>query len=323
MPISAPSRLQDRLTPEALARLGSMELRARRIVEGFITGLHRSPYHGFSVEFAQHRPYNPGDALRHVDWKVWGRRDRLVVKQYEEETNLRHTVVLDTSASMRYRGSGPEGSEERLSKLEYGATLAAALHTLMVRQRDATGLAAFDARVHTLVPPRSTRAHLRELLARLDALATAPPAPDPSPEGHTAVAAALHDVAERLPRRSLVTLISDLFETAAEADELTRALRHLRHRGHETLVLHVLDRASEQRFEIGDRPVRMRDLETGETLTLQPAQLREHVRAATTAFADDARRRCREVEADYALVDTARPYADALAAYLQKRKRLF
>ena len=313
--VSAPS---ERLTPEALARIHSMELRARLIVEGFITGLHRSPYHGFSVEFAEHRPYNAGDELRHVDWKVWARKDRFMVKRYEEETNLRHVVVLDTSASMRYRGD----AEGALSKLEFGATLAAALHTLMVRQRDATGLAAFDASVHTLVPPRSTRTHLRALLAELDRIARAP-APEPDAETPTsAVADALHEVAERLPRRSLVTLVSDLFETAADADELGRALRHLRHRGHEVLVLHVLDARTEHRFDFADLPVRLRDLETGEEVTLQPAQLRAHYREAADAFVADLRRRCREIEADYALVDTAQPYADALAAYLQKRNRL-
>ncbi|MEM1055018.1 MAG: DUF58 domain-containing protein [Bacteroidota bacterium] len=311
--MSSPS---DRLTPEALARIGSLELRARLIVEGFITGMHRSPYHGFSVEFAQHRPYNIGDGLRHVDWKVWARKDRWVVKQYEEETNLRHAVVLDTSPSMRYAGTAG------VSKLAYGATLAAALHTLMVRQRDATGLAAFDSGVHTLLPPRATRQHLRGLLATLDRILGATPTPHQD-QGASAVAQALDEVAERLPRRSLVTVISDLFETVDGADEVVRALRHLRHRGHEVLVFHVLDASTERHFAFDDVPVRFRDLETGEELTLQPAQLREHYTQAAEAFVADVRRRCREIEADYAVLDTAQPYDLALAAYLQKRKRLY
>ncbi|HEX8386988.1 MAG TPA: DUF58 domain-containing protein, partial [Rubricoccaceae bacterium] len=173
--------MPDLLTPEALARVATMELRARLIVEGFLTGLHRSPFHGFSVEFAEHRAYNAGDELRHVDWKVFGRNDRLFVKQYEEETNLRHYVVLDTSASMRYAGAAG------VTKLTYGATLAAALHALMARQRDATGLMAFDRTVHTLVRPGSTRAHLQALFATLDRLAAAPP-PEAS---ESAVAGAL------------------------------------------------------------------------------------------------------------------------------------
>ena len=150
------------LDPVAVSKLSTMELRARLIVEGFITGLHRSPYHGFSVEFAEHRPYNPGDELRHVDWKVYAKTDRFYVKQYDEETNLRHHVVLDTSPSMRYKG------EAELSKLEYGSYLAAGLHNLMLKQRDATGLIGFDESVHTLRPPKATPGYLRQLLAALE-----------------------------------------------------------------------------------------------------------------------------------------------------------
>ena len=301
------------LTPEALARVESLELRARLVVEGFITGMHRSPFHGFSVEFAQHRAYNPGDDLRHVDWKVYARKERLFVKQYEEETNLRHFVVLDTSASMRYAG------DAAVTKLAYGATLAASLHVLMARQRDATGLVAFDRAVHTFVRPKSTRAHVRGLLATLDALATG----DQPAGTETAAADVLHDVAERIPRRALVVVVSDLFDTAAGADDLVKALRHLRHRGHEVVVFHVLDAATERRFDVGDVPVRFRDLETGEERTLQPAQIRAGYREAAEAFLTDVERRCREVGADYVALDTARPYADALRAYLDKRRRLY
>ncbi|MFN3597817.1 MAG: DUF58 domain-containing protein [Rubricoccaceae bacterium] len=313
--MSAPARAP-LLSPEALARIDAMELRARLIVEGFITGLHKSPYHGFSVEFAEHRPYNAGDELRHVDWKVWARKDRLFVKQYEEETNLRHFVVLDTSASMRYGGAAG------VTKLHYGATLAAALHALMVRQRDATGLFAFDRAVHTARPARATRAHLRALHATLGALADTPPAPEP-PGPQSAAAAALHEIAERIPRRALVVVVSDLFENVAETDELARALRHLRHRGHEVLVFHVLDAATERAFAFPDVPVRLRDLETGAEMTVQPAQLREHYQAAAAAFLETFRRRCRELSVDLVEIDTARPYTDALAAYLGKRRRLY
>ena len=299
------------LAPADLARVASFELRARGVVEGFITGLHKSPFHGFSVEFAEHRAYTPGDALRDVDWKVYGRSDRLVVKRYEEETNLRHYVVLDTSASMGHVGAAG------ISKLAYGATLAGALHVLMARQRDATGLVAFDREVHTLVRPRSTRSHVRELLSRLAAVAEAPAGPE------TDVARALHQVAERIPRRALVVVISDLFDSAGDVDQTVKALRHLRHRGHEVVVLHVLDAATERRFDLGDRPVRVRDLETGEERTLQPAQVREGYRAAAEAFVEGMARACRNAGVDYEALDTARPYADALRAYLDKRRRLF
>ncbi|MEO0558503.1 MAG: DUF58 domain-containing protein [Bacteroidota bacterium] len=301
------------LTPDALARVESLELRARMVVEGFITGMHRSPFHGFSVEFAQHRAYNPGDDLRHVDWKVYARKERLFIKQYEEETNLRHFVVLDTSASMRYTG------DAAVSKLEYGATLAGSLHVLMSKQRDATGLIAFDNAVHTSVPPKSTRSHVRGLLATLADLSTQPE----HPGTETAAADVLHDVAERIPRRALVVVISDLFDTVGGADELVKALRHLRHRGHEIVVFHVLDAATERRFDVGDAPVRFRDLETGEERTLQPAQLRAGYREAAEAFLVDVQRRCLEVGADYVPLDTARPYSDALRAYLDKRRRLY
>ena len=300
------------LTPSELAQIESFELRARAVVEGFITGLHKSPYHGFSVEFAEHRAYTAGDPLRHVDWKVYARSGRLVTKRYEEETNLRHYVVLDTSASMRYAGHAG------ISKLEYGATLAGALHVLMNRQRDATGLVGFDRDVHTLIQPKGTRAHVRVLLGRLAQFVA-----DAEAGTATHAADALHEVAERIPRRALVVVVSDLFDSAAGAEDTVRALRHLRHRGHEVVVFHVLDAATERRFEFGDRPVRVRDLETGEERTLQPAQVREGYQQAAEAFLDDVRRSCREAGVDYVPLDTARPYADALRAYLDKRKRLY
>jgi uncharacterized protein (DUF58 family) len=301
------------LEPETISQLNNMELRARLIVEGFITGLHRSPYHGFSVEFAEHRPYNPGDELRHVDWKVFAKTDRHYVKQYEEETNLRHYVVLDTSASMRYRG------EAGLSKLEYGAYLAAGLHYLMVRQRDATGLVAFDETVHTLMPPRSTQGYLRAILGRLDRLTDA----DPKVPPRTGAASALHEVAERIGRRSLVVVITDLFENVAQHDDLLKALQHLRYRGHEVLVFHVLESETERRFRFPDVPMLFRDMETGEEITLQPAQLREEYATAVQAFSDRFRRRCRQYNVDFVELDTAQPYDRALLAYLNKRGRLF
>ena len=334
------------LSPEALAQIESFELRARTVVEGFITGLHKSPYHGFSVEFAEHRAYNPGDDLRHVDWKVYGRSDRLVLKRYEEETNLRHYVALDTSASMRYAGHAG------LSKLEYGATLAGALHVLFARQRDATGLVTFGRGVRDLVPPKSTSSHVRTLLARLARLVQ-DPAPATPPGAESSAAETLHQVADRIPRRSLVVVVSDLFDNTggdgaanvagdavasgvtnaggggagrgglADADEFVRALGHLRHRGHEVIVFHVLDAATERRFAFPDAPVEVRDLETGETLTLQPGQLRESYQASAEAFLERIRRQCREAGVDYEALDTARPYADALRAYLDKRRRLY
>jgi len=309
--VARPDTLQY-LDPAVLSRLKNMELRARLIVEGFITGLHRSPYHGFSVEFAEHRPYNAGDELRHIDWKVYAKTDRFYVKQYEEETNLRHYVVLDTSPSMRYR------YRASLTKLEYGAYLAAALHFLMIRQRDATGLIAFDERVHTLLPPRSKPGYLYTLLAHLERLVRQ----ETTETRRTAVAPVLHEVAERIHRRALVVLITDLFDNLSTHDELLRALRHLRHRGHEVLVFHVLEGATERHFELPDRPLRLFDIETGEALTLHPAQFREAYVQAVQAFTEQFRRRCLEHRIDFVELDTGQPYATALMAYLNKRKRM-
>ncbi len=311
-PVSGPDTALRYLDPVIISQLKNMEMRARLIVEGFITGLHKSPYHGFSVEFAEHRPYNPGDELRHVDWKVYAKTDRHYVKQYEEETNLRHYVVLDTSPSMRYRHTAP------LSKLEYGSYLAAALHFLMIKQRDASGLIAFDEKVHTLRPPKSTPGYLRQLLAVLQNLSDAPPAET----RQTSAASVLNEVAERISRRSLVVVITDLFENIAAHEDLLKALRHLRYRGHEVLVFHVLESETERLFRFPDVPMLFRDMETGEEITLQPAQLRENYAEAVRVFGERFRRRCREFNVDFLELDTAEPYNTALLAYLNKRRNL-
>ncbi len=299
------------LDPAVVSRLKNMEIRARLIVEGFITGLHKSPYHGFSVEFAEHRPYNPGDELRHVDWKVYAKTDRHYVKQYEQETNLRSYVVLDTSSSMRFRYAGG------ISKLEYSAYLAAALHYMMLRQRDASGLIAFDESVHTIIEPKSTQSHLRRLLLTLESIADAKQV-----ESRTAAAASLEEVAERIARRSMVVLLTDLFENVGEHDRLLKALRHLRHRGHEVLVFHVLESDTERQFRFPDVPLLFRDMETGEELTLQPAQLRENYAEAARLFSESFRRRCLEQRIDFIEIDTAQPFDVALLAYLNKRGTL-
>lgn len=299
------------LDPHVISRLKSMDLRARLAVEGFITGLHRSPYHGFSVEFAEHRPYNPGDELRHVDWKVFGKTDRHYVKQYEEETNLRHYVVLDTSPSMRYRRTGS------LTKLAYGAYLAAALHYLMIRQRDATGLIGFDESVHTLLRPRCTASYMRRILAELERFTTLP-----SAGRRTHASAALHEVAERIHRRSFVVVITDLMENVGAAEDLVRALRHLRHRGHEVLVFRILEADTESKFNFENVPMVFRDMETGEEMSLHPAQLREAFVRTAQEFSARFRRRCLEQNVEFVELDTEESYGTALLSYLNKRRRL-
>ena len=288
-----------------------MNLRARLAVEGFITGLHRSPYHGFSVEFAEHRPYNPGDELRHVDWKVFGKTDRHYLKQYEEETNMRQYVVLDTSPSMRYRGRG------QLTKLEYGAYLAAALHFLMIRQRDATGLIGFDEQIHTLLRPRSSASYLRHILTRLERFTSLE-----QDNRRTNAAHALHSVAERISRRSFVTVITDLMENIGDAEDLVRALRHLRHRGHEVLLFRILDNETERDFAFNNVPTVLRDMETGQELAIHPAQLRESYKRTAGNISQWFRRRCLEQSVEFEELDTRESYGVALLAYLNKRSKL-
>ena len=300
------------LDPVTVSRLDNMELRARMIVEGFMTGLHKSPYHGFSVEFAEHRPYNSGDELRHVDWKVFAKTDRYYVKQFEEETNLRHYVVLDISTSMSYRGN------DGLSKIEYAAYLAGGLHYLMIKQRDASGLITFDDQLRDVLEPRSTRSYLRRILLTLEQ-AAARSTEEPT---RTGAAAALGQVAERIGRRSLVVVLTDLFENIGEHDDLLRALRHLRHRGHEVLVFHVLDSDTERRFRFPNVPMIFRDMETGREIALQPAHLAEHYQEAVAHFSERFRLRCREHGIDFVELDTAAPYDHALTSYMNKRSKM-
>ena len=289
------------LTPEAVARLRSMNLVARSVVEGFITGLHRSPYHGFSVEFAEHREYSPGDNIRYLDWTALARTDRYYVKQFEEETNLKAHILLDTSASMTYSSGG-------LTKLEYGAYLAASLAYLMVRQQDSVGLVTFDTDIRTFIPPRSTVTHLNVLLRSLE---------DLKPGGTTGVSSVFHRLAESIHRRGLIVIISDLFD---DEKEVMRALRHFRHKRHEVLIFHLFDK-DELEFPF-QRTSSFVDLETNETLQVDPKYIRREYLAQMEAFVNSYRRDCSESRVEYVVTDTSVPYDFMLTAYLGKRKRL-
>ncbi|MGH7340921.1 MAG: DUF58 domain-containing protein, partial [Candidatus Rokuibacteriota bacterium] len=241
------------LDPHFVSKLTRLDLTARLVVEGFLTGLHRSPYHGFSVEFAEHRQYMPGDPLRHLDWKVLAKSDRKYVKQYEEETNLRAMLLVDTSASMGYASAG-------VTKLDYTRQLAAALAYLMLRQNDAVGMFAFASGLGEQIPPRSTMGHIRPLLHLLDRL---------TPAGGTDFTASLHSLAERMTRRGLVILLSDLLD---QPERIAQAIHHFRHRKHEVLVFHVLD-PQEVAFDFRREAIYV-DLETGERVTTRPQELR-------------------------------------------------
>ncbi|HEX2310758.1 MAG TPA: DUF58 domain-containing protein [Vicinamibacterales bacterium] len=288
------------LDPAVIARIGGLELRARTIVEGFLSGLHRSPLKGFSVEFAEYRQYLPGDDLSTIDWKVYARSDRYYVKKYEEETNLRAHLLLDVSASMSY-GSGA------MTKRDYGSCLAASLAYLMNRQRDAAGLVTFDERILGWLPPSIRPGHLRALLVTLDRL----------PDGaKTDAGRPLHQLADALAKRGMVVLISDLLDEPARVID---GLKHFRFRGNDVLVFHVLDR-SELTFPF-DRPVRFRDLESGEEVIATPSEVRDEYLAGIRGLIETYRRELRTVGIDYQLLDTSEPLDRALLSYLAVRGR--
>lgn len=289
------------LDPHFVSKLTRLDLTARLVVEGFLTGLHRSPYHGFSVEFAEHRQYMPGDPLRHLDWRVLAKSDRKYIKQYEEETNLRAMLLVDTSASMGYGSHG-------VTKLDYARQLAAALAYLMLRQNDAVGMFAFATGRAELIPPRSTLGHARPLLFLLERL---------TPGGATDFASSLHSLAERMNRRGLVVLISDLLDAP---ERIAQAIHHFRHKKHEVLVFHVLD-PQEVAFDFEREAVYV-DLETGERVTTRPQELRPDYRARVNAWRDQLRQFCVEKRADYVPLTTDQPFDRALLEYLSKRSRL-
>jgi len=302
------------LTPEILNQIAPFELRARQIVEGFITGLHKSPYYGFSVEFAEHRPYNPGDEIRHIDWKVFGKSERYYIKQYEEETNLKCHVVLDTSTSMLFKYHGV------WTKLGYGAHFAAALLYMMHRQRDACGLITFDDKIEKMFPAKSSYVHLRHLFTQIEPLISLES--DEKVQRKTASAEVIHEIADRLDRRSLVIVISDLFENVGERDELLNALKHLRHRHHEVILFHMLEKRTERELDFPDGRYLFRDLETGDEMDLIPSQIRESYKKEIAAYTSSFKIACNEAHIDYEEVDTGSPFDLALLAYLNKRKRL-
>lgn len=299
------------LEPKALSRLKSLPLIARGVVEGFISGLHASPYKGFSVEFADRRSYSAGDNPRHLDWKTLARTDRLFIRQYEEETNLRARILLDVSGSMHY------GSPERLSKVEYGCYLAAVLTYLMTRQQDAVGITTFDHDLRLDMPARSSPRHLAETLRQLEVVVRQARSDIDHPGPATDIGNTLHRLAERFQRRSLIILISDLYD---DADSLARALHHFRHRRHELIVFHILDHA-ELTFPFRET-LQFVDLETAERLQVDPTYVREVYLEQVDSFTTDCRRRCAKMGIDYVLTDTSVPYDFLLFRYLAKRNRL-
>lgn len=300
------------LDPSALARVKNLSLAARGVVEGFISGMHSSPLRGFSVEFAEHREYARGDNLRYLDWRMLARTDRLYIKQYEEETNLKAQIILDTSGSMLYRYG------QALTKLEYGAYLTAILGYLMTRQQDAVGLTTFDEEVRLDMPARTSPRHFGEMMRQLEGTTAHLRTRGEEQTGRgTNVADTLHRLAERFKRRCLIVLVSDLYD---EPDAVIRALHHFRHRHHELIVFHVFDEA-ELEFPFRDT-VRFVDLETGERLQVDPSYVRDEYQRQIQAFIDRYRKSCSDCQIDYVMTNTSVPYDVMLSRYLHKRSAL-
>ena len=290
---------RDYLDPLVLSRIGNLEVVARRVVEGFVSGLHSSPYQGYNIEFAEHRPYSPGDELKHIDWKVYARSDDFFIKQFEEETNLRAHLLLDTSGSMAYG--------EPVSKLQYAKFLAASLAYLMLRQRDSVGVMLFDEELRVNVPPRAAASHLRAITETLAAA---------DGHGQTRLARNLSAVAERIRRRGLVVVFSDLLD---DPDAVLQSLKHLRHQHHEVILFHLLH-PDEIRLPFTGR-VRFVDLEKAREILTHPTRLAREYQRRMDRFLETYREGCLASRVDYVLVSTDQPLDAVLFDYLSQRMR--
>jgi len=288
------------LDPELLARIGSLELLARAVVEGFMSGLHRSPFTGFSTEFTEYRQYNPGDDLRYLDWRLLGRTDRYFIKKYRADTNTQCHLLIDTSASMNYAHAST------VTKLEYAKFLAASLAYLLNRQQDAVGMVAFDQKIHTHVPARNRTGHMRTIFGNLSLL---------EPGGETRLAESLHQLAEILTRRGIVVMISDFYD---QPERLQEAFQHLRFKGHDLIAFHVLDQ-NELDFEFTDAVLLLEDAETQEQMPVLPDVVMPGYRERMRKHVEEMRRCAAANHVDYEVLTTKQPLDFALFAFLSRR----
>ncbi len=294
---------------------GNLELLARQVVEGFIIGLHKSPFHGFSVEFAEHRLYNQGESTRNLDWKVYARTDKLFVKRFEEETNLRCQIVIDASSSMYFPEADPKKGTY-VNKIRFSALAAAALMNLLQRQRDAFGLSIFDQEVNIHTRTKTNTSHYRLMLTYLDQLIN-----NPERNRTTSAAQALHQIADSIHKRSMVIIFSDMFEQTEDAEHLFSALQHLKHNKHEVVLFHVVDKSKELDFEFENRPYLFVDMETGERLRLQPNQVKEHYLTQMHKFVEELKFKCLQYQIDFVEADINKGFRPILQSYLVKRSK--
>ncbi len=304
------------ITNDQVRDLGNLDLLAKQVVEGFIIGLHKSPFHGFSVEFAEHRIYNQGEPTRNIDWKVFARTDKMYTKRYEEETNLRCQIIIDASSSMYF----PEidgKSPDHVNKIRFSALAAASLMNLLLRQRDAFGLTTFHEGVDLHTRPKSSTTHYRLLLTYLQQLIDRP-----THDVKTAAAQALHQIADSIHRRSLVIIFSDMFDDTEREADLFAALQHLKHAKHEVVLFHTVDKRREIDFEFENRPYEFIDLESGERVKLQPGQVKEYYVQQVAAYQERLRQKCLQYKIDYVEADIMAGFRPILQQYLVKRARM-
>jgi uncharacterized protein (DUF58 family) len=288
---------------------GNVEFLAKQLVEGFITGLHKSPFHGFSVEFAEHRLYNTGESTRYIDWKVFGKTDRLYVKRYEEETNLRCHILIDTSSSMYY-------PEKTNGKITFSTMAAGAIAYILQKQRDAVSLLTFSEGIEIQTPIKSTPSHIHKIFMDLETILQ-----KPKPLKLTTVVETLHEIAEKIHKRSLVVIFSDMFDDINNSERLFSAMQHLRHNMHEVLLFHVTDKNTEEEFNFEERPYEFVDLETGEKVKAQPSQIKEQYKAAIKEFYHDLKLKCGQYKIDFIEADINQGFDPILSAFLVKRRK--
>jgi uncharacterized protein (DUF58 family) len=289
------------LTPEVINKIDNLSLRARLVVEGFIVGMHKSPYHGFSVEFSEHRPYGYGDEIKYIDWKLWGKTDRFYIKQFEEETNLKCHLILDKSSSMNFGSKG-------MTKFEYSKSLSAAFAYLMIKQQDAIGLTTFDSKINISISPKSKKGHLNLLLKTLH---------NSNPGGETKTSILLHALAESISKRGLVILISDLLDNQ---EEIIKALRHFKYKGHEVLIFHIID--PKEKDLSYTQNIKFTDLENGENIITDARLIRKQYNKAFDNFCEYYANGCAKNKVDYVQISTEDSLDKSLMQYLIKRSQI-
>lgn len=303
---------------QSITGFSNLELLARQVVEGFITGLHKSPFHGFSVEFAEHRIYNSGESIRHIDWKLYARSEKLFVKRFEEETNLRCMIVIDNSSSMYFPLLGSQ--QQGINKLRFSAQSAATLMYMLKKQRDAVGLCIFSDQIEMNTQLKSTMVHHQNLITELTRLV----APQSMvPQKPTNTAAILHQLAESLHKRSMVVIFSDMFDQQDSQDEIFNALRHLKYNKHEVILFHVTDKNKELDFEYENKPYEFIDTETGQRLKINPSEIKENYVKKINERVNDLKFKCMQYHIDFIPADINKGYEQVLLPWLVKRSKLY